>query len=164
MSGVILIIIGIILICINLKAVKNDDSFDSNFENQVRNTNDYDLKIGTMRKEFAETILEMQQEIQELKNDIDTYKKDVKLGDNKEVEYLENKNDILVSNSNVHNDLELKDLELKDLEVKGDNNIQGTKVSKVKKMFEDGYSVDDISEELNLGKGEVLLIQKLYIN
>ncbi|PJI09883.1 MULTISPECIES: DUF6115 domain-containing protein [Clostridium] len=160
MSGVILIIIGIILICINLKAVKNDDSFDSNFENQLKNTKDYDLKIGTIRKEFAETILEMQQEIQELKYNIDTYKKEAELGDNKKVEYLEKKNDILVSKSNIHKDLERKDLNVKD----DNNNIQSAKVSKVKKMFQDGYSVDDISEKLNLGKGEVLLIQKLYTN
>ncbi|NOW12885.1 hypothetical protein B0H35_000299 [Clostridium acetobutylicum] len=85
MAGIILIFMGIILIIMNVKAIKNDTSFETNFENRIKNTDEYDLKIGELRQEFAETILEMQQEIEKLSNgeDTNTYKINEKIDDSK---------------------------------------------------------------------------------
>lgn len=147
MTGIILIFIGIILIVMNVKAIKQSTSFDLNLENQIKNTGDYDLKIGALREEFAETILEMQEEIDKLSKNTNTYKNGGEINDNNS-EKAKGENIDIVAN--------------KDDDIK--NKDQSVKISEVKKMYDDGYTVDDISEKLNLGKGEVLLIQKLYIN
>lgn len=147
MTGIILIFIGIILIVMNIKAIKNSNSFDSNLEYQIRNTDDYDVKIGALREEFAETILEMQEEIDKLNKDINTYKNSKKINDNNNVKIESKSIDVVIDkDDNIQN----KD--------------QSIKINEVKKLYEEGYTVDDISEKLNLGKGEVLLIQKLYID
>ncbi|KHD38285.1 hypothetical protein NL50_01920 [Clostridium acetobutylicum] len=148
MAGIILIFIGIILIIMNVKAIKNDTSFETNFENRIKNTDEYDLKIGELRQEFAETILEMQQEIEKLSNgeDTNTYKINEKIDDSK----------YRAKNQGINVLIDKDDDIIKENE--------NEKISKVRKLLEDGNTVDQISEKLDLGKGEVLLIQKLYTN
>ncbi|AAK80100.1 hypothetical protein BJV85_001738 [Clostridium acetobutylicum] len=148
MAGIILIFMGIILIIMNVKAIKNDTSFETNFENRIKNTDEYDLKIGELRQEFAETILEMQQEIEKLSNgeDTNTYKINEKIDDSK----------YRAKNQGINVLIDKDDDIIKENE--------NEKISKVRKLLEDGNTVDQISEKLDLGKGEVLLIQKLYTN
>lgn len=147
MTGIILILIGIILIVMNVKAIKQSTSFDLNLENQIKSTSDYDVKIGALREEFAETILEMQEEIDKLSKNINTYKNGKEIDNYSETKLKSENIDIAI-----------------DKDDNTGNKAQSIKISEVKKMHDEGYTVDDISEKLNLGKGEVLLIQKLYIN
>lgn len=147
MAGIILIFIGIILIGINIKAIKDDTSFEASFDNQIKNTDKYDLEIGKLRQEFAETILEMQQEIDRLNNDdSNKYKNNEKIDDNERKAQNTSINVVIDDKQNVI----------------GEN--ENEKIGNVRKLFKEGNTVDEISEKLDLGKGEVLLIQKLYTN
>ncbi|WP_234119909.1 DUF6115 domain-containing protein [Clostridium hydrogenum] len=159
MSVLILLIIGIALIFINIKAIKKEnkvENFEDNFKNAESNIKNYDVEIGKLRKDFAETVLELQEEIEVLKEKIVQLEKVKNITKKNELVY-DNKNiDVLVGedsrkeNKNVEDAAEVSDSKDK-------------KVVKVKEMMDRGYSVDEISKELNIGKGEVLLIQKLYI-
>lgn len=64
-----LIIIGIVLIVLNVRAIKNDkNSFKNMLNSAEDNMAEFDVKIGEARREFSETILELQKEIEGLKN------------------------------------------------------------------------------------------------
>lgn len=163
MSVLILLIIGIALIFINIKAIKkenNVENFEDKFKNAENNIKNYDVEIGKLRKDFAETVLELQEEIEVLKEKIVQLEK---------VKNITKKNELVYDNKNVHKNI---DVLLDEDSRKENKNVEDTtetsevkdiKVVKVKEMMDKGYSVDEISKELNIGKGEVLLIQKLYI-
>lgn len=142
------------------------------------NIDDYKIEIGKLRKEFAETLLEIQGEIVELENKIDTLSKI-------------NTNESNVSNNTINtttNEVDLISLteEIKDtvdisinnektaemsnsnevnLNEKTDSSIEknGVKIKEVERLMESGLTIDEISDTLKIGKGEVLLIKELYL-
>ena len=63
----ILFLIAIILIVFNVNAVKkeNSGSFTAILKERQDNINEYDIKLGEIRKEYAENITEVQKEIEE---------------------------------------------------------------------------------------------------
>jgi hypothetical protein len=70
-----LILIGVILIVLNFKALKKEkNSFESIVRNKENNITDFDVAIGELRREFSETILELQQEIYEQRDLIHSQK------------------------------------------------------------------------------------------
>lgn len=161
MSIVILLAIGLILIFINIRVIKRDnkDLFEEKLNRISPNSEDYNFEIGQLRKEFGETIFELQKEIESLKEEIESIKKlNLKT---KEKNFTDD--NINKSNHEVH----------KKVDVVVDNNItdedndmgeeENLKAKEIKKLMKDGLSTDEISQRLNIGKGEVLLIQKLYI-
>lgn len=162
MSVIILLIIGITLIFINIKVIKKDDK--SLFEeklNSVANddSKDYNFEIGNLRKEFGETIFELQKEIEELKKEVTEIKK-MNTKTNDENFSNDNIDEIDLA---VHKKIDV----VVDNDIEYEDNVEGeeknVKVKEIKKMIQDGLSTDEISQKLNIGKGEVLLIQKLYI-
>ncbi|MCD2345214.1 DUF6115 domain-containing protein [Clostridium guangxiense] len=161
MSIVILLAIGLILIFINIRVIKRDnkDLFEEKLDRISPNSEDYNFEIGELRKEFGETIFELQKEIESLKEEIESIKKlNLKT---KEKNFTDD--NINKSNHEIH----------KKIDVVVDNNItdedndmgeeENLKAKEIKKLMKDGLSTDEISQRLNIGKGEVLLIQKLYI-
>lgn len=161
MSIVILLAIGLILIFINIRVIKRDnkDLFEEKLNRISPNSEDYNFEIGQLRKEFGETIFELQKEIESLKEEIESIKKlNLKT---KEKNFTDD--NINKSNHEIH----------KKIDVVVDNNItdedndmgeeENLKAKEIKKLMKDGLSTDEISQRLNIGKGEVLLIQKLYI-
>ena len=161
MSIVILLAIGLILIFINIRVIKRDnkDLFEEKLDRISPNSEDYNFEIGQLRKEFGETIFELQKEIESLKEEIESIKKlNLKT---KEKNFTDD--NINKSNHEIH----------KKIDVVVDNNItdedndmgeeENLKAKEIKKLMKDGLSTDEISQRLNIGKGEVLLIQKLYI-
>ena len=93
------------------------------------NMEDVEIMIGELRREFTETIFELQKEIEDIKQ-----------------------NKYIVDNSNENE--------------KKDDNINYSTINKVKdieKLLKMGKGVDEVASMLNIGKGEVLLIQELYI-
>ncbi|MFL0251615.1 DUF6115 domain-containing protein [Clostridium neuense] len=159
MAIIILLMIGIALIFINIKVIKNDNkgSFEDKLNDISYGTEDYKFEIGKLRKEFGETIFELQKEIEYLKDEVATMKnlnsesnEKVFSDDNNSKRDLEtnNKVDVVVDN---------------DIEVEDSNEVENLKAKQIKKLMQDGLSTDEISQKLNIGKGEVLLIQKLYI-
>ncbi|AGK97755.1 hypothetical protein [Clostridium pasteurianum] len=180
MTTVLLLIIGILLIAVNIKAVKKENtSFKNVFHKASTNVKDYDVEIGKLRKEFAETILELQGEIESLKNKLqrspDVNYKNIH---NSDIENIYNKgmeDNILENNEldsieishgkNTAGETRIIDENDKINKNKyiDNNEINNDKVDDIEKLTKEGLSVEGISERLGIGKGEILLIQKLYI-
>lgn len=149
-----LIVTGSLLIYINVKAIKKDEkSFDTVLNKADTNIEDFDIKITALRKEFAETILELQKEIYSLKDKIrenDNYNDEFKKIDSS-----------LESNKEIEEQKSSYKEEIVKTEKKESNSP--VKVNEVEKLIKEGYTLDEISEKLNIGKGEVLLIKELYL-
>jgi len=143
MTG-LLIFIGLILIILNVLTIKKQNkSFKVVLGNATENTNDFDVRIGELRREFSESILELQSELMDMKEIMNTsYLEEVNDIENNEKIYEENKSEIIIDGA--HND-------------------NSEKVETIKRLFTEGLSLEEISEIMHLGKGEVLLIKDLYI-
>lgn len=166
MGTLILLIVGIILILVNYRSLKkeNNNSFENSLSYAAKNITDYDLELIKLRKEFAETILELQNEIENIKDKLDINNQDeelVNIHDNKKQidnekfyeeeindEFDEDEIEIIEDNEDISNELQQS------------NNI---KVKEIEKLLQNGLSIDLICEKLGIGKGEVLLIEKLYL-
>lgn len=154
----LLIFIGLILVILNVLAIKKHNrSFNGVLGNAMGNINDEDIRIGELRREFSESILELQSEIMDMKRIMGT-----------NIEY--NNNELNTSNE-LHKISELpkedneiiyneKEINIDELSI---SNSNSEKIQQITKLFAQGYSEDSISEMLHLGKGEVLLIKDLYI-
>ncbi|AJA47905.1 hypothetical protein CPAST_c18350 [Clostridium pasteurianum DSM 525 = ATCC 6013] len=177
MTTVLLLIIGILLIGVNIRAMRKDkSSFKNAFDNASTNIKDYDLEIGKLRKEFAETIMELQNEIENLKDRLeeksDIQKDNVhnfKIDNSLESSLLENnKLDVIEIQSTENGAVEEKKIDYKEnyatqnayLDNREINNV---KIDDIERLMKEGLSIDSISEKLGIGKGEILLIKKLYI-
>ncbi|MBD7915307.1 hypothetical protein H9660_09120 [Clostridium sp. Sa3CUN1] len=153
MLPLLIIVIGIILIFLNLKAIKKEDkSFEKILAREEENNNkDYDIEILKIRKDIAETVLELQREIEELKLSINSSNK-------LEIKNY-NKND--KNESNLDKDI-ISEIDFSNkIESNKKENFQSEKQKKVKLLLDKGLTDNEICEKLNIGKGEVLLIKSL---
>ena len=146
---IVIILIGIVLIIVNYKALKkNESSFSSVYSNKKEDLTEVDLKIGQIRKDMAESLLELQQEILELKKtnkSADNFN-DVKNFDIKSEKSIKNETEYLLTEENsVINEIHF-------------NN----KTEQIKKLLDMGFDDDQICEKLSLGKGEVQLVKGLF--
>ena len=163
MTG-LLIFIGLILIILNVLSIKKQNkSFNGVLGNAMGNIKDDDIRIGELRAEFSESILELQSEIMEIKENM--AKNDKKYKDYEA--YHDNKektitiDDIKPDNTNITYITKPDEIDSKVLDKPHNNSNE--KVEKIKRLFSEGSSIDEICEILHLGKGEVLLIKDLYI-
>ena len=137
----LLIFIGLILVILNILAIKKQNkSFKGVLGNAIENTNDYDIKLGELRREFSESILELQSELMDIKK-------------------IEKSTSYLHEDKNIEN----KEKIFNESIIDEAYNSNSEKVESIKKLVSEGLTVDQISEILHLGKGEVLLIKDLYI-
>lgn len=158
MLPIFIIVLGIILILINFRAIKKEDkSFEKILKKEENNTTrDYDVEIIGIRKDMAETVLDIQREIEDLKISINSLKKDQRESDNK--------NDI---DNFKENKINLKEDVISSIDFSnriGNSNevsLQSEKQKKVKVLLDKGLSDDEICEKLSIGKGEILLIKSL---
>ena len=146
---IVIILIGIALIIVNYKALKkNENSFSSVYSNKKEDLTEIDLKIGQIRKDMAESLLELQQEILALKKTskpADNFN-DVKNFDIKSEKSIKNETEYLLTEENsVINEIHF-------------NN----KTEQIKKLLDMGLDDDQICEKLSLGKGEVQLVKGLF--
>lgn len=146
---ILIILIGIVLIVVNLKVLRKDkNSFTSVYSNKKEDLTEIDLKIGQIRKDMAESLLELQQEILELKKvskPVDNFN-DVKNFDSKSKKSVKNETEYLLTQENsVINEIHF-------------NN----KTQQIKRLLDMGLSDDQICEKLSLGKGEVQLVKGLF--
>lgn len=124
----VLVIIGTFLVVINVKAIlKEKNSFDKKYSSAKENISDFEIELGKLRNEFAETLVEIQSELEYIKTKMNPNDMD----DTQHTQYPP------VNPSNI-------------------------KIEQVNKMLREGLTVDDIAMELQLGKGEVILIKELY--
>lgn len=174
MTG-LLIFIGLILVILNVLSIKKQNkSFDGALGNAIGNVDDYDIRLAELRREFAESILEVQSEIMELREIMAI---DSRLNKNYDSQMEESKINFEKIEKNIPLDSYSKgDKHINIEEINYDehndnisidepsiNNSNSTKVEEIKKLFSEGLSAEEISDTLHLGKGEVLLIKDLYI-
>ena len=131
----ILFLIAIILIVFNVNAVKkeNSGSFTAILKERQDNINEYDIKLGEIRKEYAENITEVQKEIEELK---------------KQISEITKKSEVMYDK--IDNGVD---------EQKSPPKTDDKKSEEIKKLLKEGKSDDEICALTGLGKGEVLLIK-----
>ncbi|MDD3223475.1 MAG: hypothetical protein PHX70_02025 [Clostridium sp.] len=155
----LLLLIGILLVVLNLRAIK-DNSFDKKMKEAKENTGDFELKLGEMRKEFAETVLELQKDIEELKDDkkFANNIKSIHINDEYKDKGIYNENSEEI-NKDEHNEDNKKDNKKEDSK----RPVNGAQIKEIEKLLKKGLSEDDISQKLGIGKGEILLIKDLYL-
>lgn len=149
---ILLIIMGAILIFLNYKALKKDDkSFSSVLKYKKEDISDLELEIGRIRKDMAESLLDLQQEIIKLQENNDTKNQESlhKLNKVNKESFDNNKETMLLEKSNDNNGV------INDIHVK-------SKTETIKELIDLGFSDDEICEKLSLGKGEVQLVKGLY--
>lgn len=127
---IILLIIGILLIIVNIKAIKKEEnSFHNVLKYNEKDISKIELEFGQFRKDIAESITELQKEIYQLKG----------VSSEQEIEKTDEDGENVISEINFQN-----------------------KTERIKKLLDNGLSVDQVCKELSLGRGEVLLVQNLY--
>ncbi|KEH96933.1 hypothetical protein [Clostridium massiliodielmoense] len=160
--AVILLIIGICLIVLNVRGLKKEKgSFHSVFSDQKINIDEVKVEIGILRKEFAETLLEIQSEMIKLKDKLDIKEQvDIKekLHINDPKSYKEN----TIYDDKIEDIKDIIDIDFnkKNLEDKNGNDLR---VKEVEELMKKGLSIEKIADILKVGKGEILLIKELYL-
>lgn len=206
-----LFLIGILLVVFNLRAIKKDkSSFNNIYHNEIEDMREFEFKLGEMRREFSETILELQKEIEEVKSKLNFYK-----SEDKSIEDNIKRNNIEENTSKQYNTKEksIKEKKIREKNTRQndaeenitkykndhvnygkefsetfDNKVEesfaaeaaetgnskvkvekntsgsnGVKIDEINKLLSKGLSVEEVSEKLGIGKGEVLLIKDLYL-
>jgi hypothetical protein len=165
MTG-LLIFIGLILVILNVIAIKKQGkSFGGVLGNAIGNINDYDIKLGEIRQEFSESIVELQGELMVIR---EMMEKNVEYQENTEKINVDNKSKIVIDDyyNSDDNDISTSTINDSSASINADistDNGNEYKVQEIKRLFSEGLSAEEISEILQLGKGEVLLIKDLYI-
>lgn len=136
----LLLIIGSILITLNVCALKKEkSSFQFKLNNSENNMEEFEVQIGALRKEFSETILELQIEIQNLSRDSNDYI------------------------SKINGSSITEKIERTPTKRNENNTTNSVKINEIEKLITQGLTTEEISQKLGMGKGEVLLIKQLYI-
>ncbi|GEM_PF-1591525 len=159
-------ILGIVLILLNTRVIKSESKdFKGEFRSAVDNMTEEQFALGQMRKEFGETIYEIQQELELIKKDMKEIAKnsnseELKKNTDKEIELYSPALELLSKTQEEDNfNITTTENNKADTQAKS-NNI---KVEEVRKLINEGFGLEEISKKLNIGKGEVLLIKELYI-
>lgn len=181
---IILIIIGIILIVFNYISIKKEsasfeikdmqelrkeNSFGSVLEKSKDELNDYKIELGMFRRNVAESLTEIQEEILEIKKYLNIVKNEENMyDDNIEQENAIIKNNLstddgIVSEINFNN---IQSNTVSKNEYKNEKYDKKTSDSKktesIKELLEQGLSVDEVCHKLSISKGEVLLVKDLF--
>jgi len=190
--AIALLLISITLIIVNIRSINKEKQEENRIEDynfagilnrSEENISDYQIEIGKLRKEFAETLLEIQGEIVVLENKIDrlsenntntnnsnnnTTNNNVSDNTTKEIdlvsftEEIKDTVDISINNGKVDEKSNTTEGS-RDEKVESGNEKNGVKIKEVEKLMEKGLTIDEISDALKIGKGEVLLIKELYL-
>lgn len=157
---IILFLIALTLIIINIKAIKSEDknNFENILINKEQSTNKVDIEMLKIRKDLSETIIELQREIVDLKEELRLLKL-ANINSNN-LDFYNN------DNKNVHIKINNNSQDSEEIIKKDDNKLKENKntsnVLKVKNLIELGIDDDEICRRLQIGKGELLLIKDLY--
>jgi len=165
----LLIIIGIALIVLNVIAIKKEKrSFKSTLNHAETNMEEFEVLIGSVRREFSETILELQKDIEALREYVkerenNILESNVLIDSVSKVKKERKKKDLNDNEENLSLNI-IKNVEKEKHDEKNENNTENSiKINEISKLLQEGLSIEDISHKLSIGKGEVLLIKELYI-
>jgi competence protein ComGC len=145
----ILFAIGSVLIILNVRALKKEkNSFQFTLNNAGNDMEEFEVQIGALRREFSETILELQMEIQSLKKE-EVTKNENETQNKEKIQKVKTKQDEKI---------------IKTSQEKSENNTTNSvKINEIEKLISQGLTTEEISVKLGMGMGEVLLIKQLYI-
>lgn len=164
----ILLIIGSVLVIYNYRVIKrenkmnNEDksskiSFKDMLQDNKDGLSDYKIEIGRLRRDIAESLTELQEEIIEIKNNFNKLKNNEKVYEHiKDIE--SSKEGIIDENSSYGLDYDDDVVSEINFSEKADSN----KTQSIKKLLEDGLTVEQICYDLSVSKGEVLLVKGLF--
>lgn len=156
----VLLSLGIILVVLNINALKKEkNSFNSVFHYKEENMEEFEVKLGELRREISETILELQKEIQELKKAKGENSNII--ADNLENEY-EEITESLKADMPDANESKVKEEVVTNKEEKRIKN-NSIKIDEIERLLCEGFKAEEIGAKLGIGKGEVLLIKELYL-
>ena len=161
----LLLLVGSILIFLNVRALRKEkDSFQFTLNNAGNDMEEFEVQIGALRREFTETILELQIEIEKLN------KKEIYLNENQVENHIENEVENIVENKNQkiktsQNEKIIQSEKINKISTKkSENNTDNSvKINEIEKLIAKGLTIEEISQKLGMGKGEVLLIKQLYL-
>jgi len=193
---VILLVLGFVMIIYNYRAIKRenevkhgDDSLNVSFQSVLQDNkdelNDYKMEIGLLRRDIAESLTELQEEIFGIKNKLNRLKVRDKIYENKldlEDKYYIDENDININENSKLNDEKEEvneekhifdevdksifiDQELNDgiiSEINFSEKADSNKTQRIKKLLKEGLTEEQICHELSVSKGEVLLVKGLF--
>ncbi|WP_346895220.1 hypothetical protein [Clostridium sp. UBA7503] len=177
---ILLIIIGVALIATNIRTImREENNFSKAMIDAESNIDEVDMRLIEIRSDFAKTITELQREINDLKkvNHTEFIKNellekrddsDKNISNDEYINTLVDKidsldNNIILEGKNMDeliNDLKEEE---KDSNPKKDIKGNSLKVEEVKALLAEGLSEEGVAQQLNIGKGEVLLIKELYL-
>lgn len=193
----ILIIIGLVLIIYNYRTIKKENEmeieedifnipFQSVLQDNKEDLNDYKIEIGILRRDIAESLTELQEEILDIRSNLNKLKNNKEMYENKESfenKYYLNENHI---DSNINNEFNkdnnekteknnqidkiidenlFVDLDISDgiiSEINFSQKADSSKTQNIKRLLRDGLTEDEICHELSVSKGEVLLVKGLF--
>ena len=188
----ILLIIGLALIIYNYRAIKRDEdktkqednslniSFQSVLQDNKEDLNDYKMEIGILRRNIAESLTELQEEIIDIKNNVNKLKNNEEIHDNKydlenkyfinedeidnDYKKLENINKIdqIIGNTDENLFVDSDINEELTTEVVLSEKVDSKKTQNIKKLLKQGLTEEQICHELSVSKGEVLLVKGLF--
>lgn len=172
---IVLIIVGILLIVFNYIAIKKestsfeiqdqekiknkDNSFDNILNKSKDELNDYKIELGMFRRNVAESLTELQEEILEIKKYLSIVKDEDSLSDyNREIgnSHINNIDDDIVSEINFKN-------KIVGSKINHTNSVSDSKKTEsIKELLQQGLTEDDVCHRLSISKGEVLLVKDLF--
>lgn len=155
-TAFVLLIIGICLIVLNVRGLKKEkNSFKNVLNKEKVNIDDVKLEIGSLRKEFAETLLEVQREIVSIKDKLDM---EENLHTNGDESYKEK----TIYDDKIENIKDIVDIDF-NKDVVEDKQENKLRIKEVRDLINKGLSIEEIADVLKVGKGEILLIKELYL-
>lgn len=183
--------IGILLIIYSVLGLKKENKlFNNILQDEKKNMPAINIEIGELRREVGETLTEIQrdiinieEELNKLKNEkvsrhdeealkdesYNTFenklsKKNIEKNfytEQQELNMCYNKNKIYIKDYKKVKHSEQKENPNDSENIKKESKLNS---EEIRKLLEEGKSVDYICENFHIGKGEVLLIKDLYIN
>ena len=160
----IIIVIGLVLIIFNYRAIKResnsfeiqdkDDSFRKVLNDNKNEMTDYKLELGLLRKNLGESLTELQEEILEI---------------NTKLQKIENNNGIVTVKKDSSKEITVKSQDntnkdvISEISILNNDDIETSiKTNKIKEFLKVGLSEEEICKKLSISKGEVLLVKELF--
>jgi hypothetical protein len=151
----LLALVGVLLIVLNLRSINKDKGlFKENLSSSIENIDENEIKMGKFRVEIAESFLDLQTQMQHLKEENDLLRKRIITLEGNNCAAL--KIDKIIDDPIILNSIYEADTD-------NNNPEMDLKINEVQKLLDMGISIDEVAVKLCIGKGEVILIKNLYL-
>ena len=176
---VILIILGIILIVYSCSCIRKESNeikktaFGDTLKNSEDELNDYKIELVRLRKDIAESLTELQEEIVEIKTKLNMTTENINMDENKidtvnssnlkeNIESHKNEKNYISENEFLINS-DIDDGVVSDIDFSNNiGKIEVRKVEEIKKLLDKGLTEEEVCHTLSVSKGEILLVRDLF--